>query len=251
MTARSSGSRIAATVTELRRMVGSDFCTGDRLPSEVELAARLGVSRVTVREALRQLWVEGTVIRRWGVGTFVGDTSAEPTSFTDKAVHLTDIGSLPHKIAESGHEPTLPHVAVEKARASADVAARLGLRPRQTVWRIERCLAIDGVPTIVLRDYAPTAIGGRSFDPSPMRSVDVDLPGLFRRAGARLVRMDAMYDVCTADAEVAPLLDVPVGRPLLHATQDSFADTGQLVLTTEGFYRTDNFALRVIRTIAD
>lgn len=251
MAVNKTGSRITATVAELRRLIASDFGTGDRLPSEVELAATLGVSRVTVREALRQLWIEGTVIRRWGVGTFVGDTETDTKSFTDKAVLLTDIGSLPRKIADSGHEPTLPHVVVEKTRAPADVAARLGLRTRQTVWRIERCLAIDGVPTMVLVDYAATTLGGKAFDPSQMRSVDVDLPGLFRGAGARLVRMEATYDVCTADAQVAQLLDVPIGRPLLHANQDSFADTGQLVLTTEGFYRTDNFALRVIRTISD
>lgn len=246
-----SGSRITATVTELRRLIASDFGAGDRLPSEVELASTLGVSRVTVREALRQLWIEGTVIRRWGVGTFVGDTDKDAKSFTDKAVHLTDIGSLPRTIADSGHEPSMPHVSVERVRAPAYVAARLGLRTRQSVWRVERCLAIDGVPTIVLHDFAPTTIGDRPFDPSPMRSIDVDLPGLFRTAGARLVRMESTYDVCTADAAVAPLLDVPVGRPLLHANQDSFADTGALVLATEGFYRTDNFALRVIRTIAD
>lgn len=120
-------------------------------------------------------------------------------------------------------------------RAPTTVAAKLALQPRHTVWRVERCLAIDGVPAVVLRDYAPTSLHGKPFDPSPLQSLDSDLPGLFRAAGARLVRMAATYDACTADAEVAALLDVPAGHALLHADQDSFADTGTLVLTTDAY----------------
>lgn len=251
MPVRKPASRITASVAELRRLIATDFSPGDRLPAEVELAATLGVSRVTVREALRQLWVEGAVIRRWGVGTFVGAADAAGKSFTDSAVNLNDIGSLPAQIRDSGHEPSLAHAEVGKVRASGTVAAALGLRARQTVWRIERCLAIDGVPTVVLHDHAPTTLNGRPFDPSALSSIEVDVPTLFRAAGMRLVRMDATYDVCTADDEIAALLEVPVGRPLLHARQDSYADTGSLVLTTEGFYRTDNFALRVVRTIPE
>lgn len=244
-------SRITATLTELRRLIASDFAAGDRLPAEVELAARLGVSRVTVREALRQLWIEGVVIRRWGVGTFVGDAAADAKSFTEKAVNVTDIGSFPKHILESGHDPSLTHAEVTRERATGAVAAKLGLGARQPVWHIERCIAIDGVPTVVLHDYVPVTLAGEPFDPSPLSSLDVDLPSLFRAAGARLVRMDAKYDACPAKAAVARLLGVRAGQPVLHATQDSYADTGALVMTTEGYYRTDNFALRVIRTIPE
>ena len=44
---------------------------GDRLPSEAELAARLGISRATLREALRLLEEENIILRRQGIGTFV------------------------------------------------------------------------------------------------------------------------------------------------------------------------------------
>lgn len=244
-------SRITATVAELRRLIETELTVGDRLPAEVELAASMGVSRVTVREALRRLWVEGAVIRRWGVGTFVAERDDSTAAFTDQAMNLTDIGSLPQHIADSGHQPSLRHVDIVEVEAPRPVATKLGLEPSEPVWRVERCIGIDDVPTVVLRDYLPATVHGRTFDPTALRSLDAHLPGMFRAAGMRLVRMDARYDVTTADAGVAALLEVEEGHPLLHANQDSFADTGTLVLTTEGFYRTDNFALRVIRTIPE
>ncbi|MQA01603.1 MAG: UTRA domain-containing protein [Streptosporangiales bacterium] len=245
-------SRITATVTELRRLIDDEFAVGDRLPAEVELATTLGVSRVTVREALRRLWVEGVVIRRWGVGTFVADAGDDTAgAFTEQAMNLTDIGSLPQHIRDSGHKPSLAHVAIAEVEATGAVTVKLGVEAGVPVWLVERCIAIDAVPTVVLHDYLPVTLHGRPFDPAPLRSLDAHLPGMFRTAGMRLVRMDARYDVTTADAHIAKLLEVRRGHPLLHANQDSFADTGALVLTTEGFYRTDNFALRVIRTIPE
>ena len=52
------------------------YAAGDRLPSEIELSQRLGISRPTLREALRHLEEDGVIVRRHGVGTFV--TEAQP-----------------------------------------------------------------------------------------------------------------------------------------------------------------------------
>ena len=55
------------------RIAGGEWAAGDRLPSETDLAARYGVARMTVRQAIGALAGEGVVVRRQGLGTFAAD----------------------------------------------------------------------------------------------------------------------------------------------------------------------------------
>ena len=66
---------------ELRQQIdGGRLPPGSRLPSEPELAAELGVSRATLRDALRALEDEGALRRRWGSGTYVAERPRVATS---------------------------------------------------------------------------------------------------------------------------------------------------------------------------
>ena len=68
---RSGRSSVRQELTQ--RIEEGRLQAGARLPSEPELAAELGVSRATLREALRSLEAEGLLRRMWGSGTFVAD----------------------------------------------------------------------------------------------------------------------------------------------------------------------------------
>ena len=69
----------------LRGMIfGGTYEKGDRLPTEPKLAKELGVSRATLREALKQLESEGAISRVHGLGTFVATT--EPSITLDISV---------------------------------------------------------------------------------------------------------------------------------------------------------------------
>jgi GntR family transcriptional regulator len=52
------------------RIASGEWAAGGRLPSETDLAARYGVARMTVRQAIGALAGEGVVVRRQGLGTF-------------------------------------------------------------------------------------------------------------------------------------------------------------------------------------
>lgn len=224
---------------------------GERLPSEIELARRLSVSRTTVRDALTRLWLEGRITRRWGVGTFISERSdllggQISMSFLD----LDEVGSLPKRIAEAGHIPSLLWFGSSVAQPPAWVVAEFGLEPDASVQRVERCLAVDGKPALFLTDHVPNMINGRALDLSPLSELDNDFPTIFLEAGLRLVKQAASLDARLPDAQVAEKLGLGESEPLLHSEQRSYADSGETVICTDGYYVADIFGTILVRTIS-
>ena len=92
---------LAARVAEqLRQRIGSgEFAVGARLPTELELAEELGVSRNSVREGLRALVHAGMVRARAGDGTYVTASDALAPALrrratTERAVHVEEVRRL-------------------------------------------------------------------------------------------------------------------------------------------------------------
>src|SRR3989475_11520631 len=109
----------------LTRRIGQGLLpAGSRLPSEPALATELGVSRATLREALRALESEGLVRRMWGSGTYVTEGRRVATSL-DLNFGVTDA------IRAAGMEAGTDHGRHWIEPASAGEATRLGLEPGQ------------------------------------------------------------------------------------------------------------------------
>jgi GntR family histidine utilization transcriptional repressor len=111
---------------------------GSLMPSEAELVARFGVSRMTVTRALRELQAEGLVTRVQGVGTFAAHLSKVSSTLTIRDLH--------DEIAERGHRHHAEvHIAREE-RATAELAQQLGLNSGDTVFRTLIVHFENGVP---------------------------------------------------------------------------------------------------------
>ena len=100
---------------------------GSLMPSEAELVARFGVSRMTVTRALRELQTEGLVTRIQGVGTFAAHLSKVSSTLTIRDLH--------DEITERGHRHHAEvHIAREE-NATAELAKQLGLADGDAVFR--------------------------------------------------------------------------------------------------------------------
>lgn len=122
--------------------------TSGRLPSEPELAARLGVSRTTVRSALSWLEQVGMVARRPGTGTRLrAHVSADMV-----ALH----GLVPFATLLAGGHDVRATATVRSGLAWSDaLVARLRRRPSGTYHEISRILYADGTPAMLLVEIVP------------------------------------------------------------------------------------------------
>jgi len=223
---------------------------GDRLPSEVELAKKLTVSRATVRDALTRLWLQGLITRRWGVGTFISERHAMlDAPMTSIYLDLEEVGSLPSRIIDAGHSPTITSFTLSTVEPPKWVADEFKLEAGQTMRSLERCIAIDGHPALVIRDYFPQLVNGQELEVDSLAGLSGDFPTAFRSAGLRLVKQAARLHAQIPDQAVAELLGIPETEPVLHAEQRSYAETGELVIGTDSYYISQIFGLVTVRIL--
>ena len=97
-----------------------------RIPSESELVNEIGVSRMTINRALRELTSEGFLIRMQGVGTFV----AEAKAYTP----MLEVHNIADEIAQRGHRHDSKILVCEARQADADQALQLGIAIGDTLF---------------------------------------------------------------------------------------------------------------------
>jgi GntR family transcriptional regulator len=189
---------------------------GGRLPSERELAERLGVSRPTVRRALEQMAAEGRVRRVHGSGTFV---TGPPTRDPEASARV---------------------LAAREVAAAARHSWRLGIAAGEPLWRIERLLVTDGAPTALETTYVVKALTpgllGQSLD-GALHEL------LHERYGIVLTRTRQSVRATLVEAPAARLLGVPALSPALLVERVSWDHRGRAVVLADALHRGDRCTL--------
>jgi GntR family transcriptional regulator len=119
-----------------------------QIPPENTLASEFGVSRATIRSALRALASRGLVIRKQGVGTFVSPLSRVRNPL-DKFI------PFPELIASNGLEPGFQQIAASEIEVDAQMAKALNFEPGSTVLQVRKLFTADGTPVIYVINHIP------------------------------------------------------------------------------------------------
>ena len=131
------------------RITVGEWAAGDRLPSETDLAARYGVARMTVRQAIGALAGEGVVVRRQGLGTFAAERL--PTRRVGALLSFTEEMRSQSRDVES----RLIKAAVEQPTDLAREALQLAAHAATVT--IQRVRIVDGHPIAVQHSWLPCA----------------------------------------------------------------------------------------------
>src|SRR3954452_12164927 len=135
---------------QLETAVGGGALTpGSLLGNEIELAARLGLSRPTVRQAIQSLVDKGLLVRRRGVGTQVVHSQVK---------RPLELSSLYDDLESAGQRPATQVVVNTVEPASTEVAAALGVTETSDVHRVERLRLAHGEPMAYLCNYLPPGL---------------------------------------------------------------------------------------------
>jgi GntR family transcriptional regulator len=219
----------------LDKLKQGEWKPNDRLPTEDELGVQFGVSKATVRQALRDLAEAGQVRREQGRGTFVAEQKIQfgPRHLTSFTEEMRDFGlQSGSTVLEQGIVP-----------ATADLADQLRVAPGADLFRLRRLRLAGGEPmglqTVhIAADLVPGLLGEDFAKASLYETLE-------RRYGLVLHHAAQKHFAVAVTAEEAVLLRVPEGAPALGGERLTFLHNGRPLELTCSVMRADRYQIRL------
>jgi GntR family transcriptional regulator len=207
---------------------------GEQLPSENDLALKYKVSRMTIRESIEDLVDEGLLYRRHGVGTFV----AYPHLQRDH----TKLTNFFDKAENEGLAVQAKLLKLEVIPAKPRIAEALDIPVGSHVIRVKTLRFVNDAPVTVHDAYVPHQLFANIVN----ENLEVQhLWTLYEKAGYRVKRAVQKLEAREASKEVAHLMKIREGAPVLFKERTVYADDGTPVEFTYCYNRGDMYSLTV------
>jgi GntR family transcriptional regulator len=215
---------LAATIA------AGELAPGDRLPTEHDLAAWLGVSRMTLRHALGELAQRGLVIR--AVGRHGGTFVAEPKLDQD----VTTLAGFSEQLRRHGMVAGARVLAAGQVSAGRAVAAALELEAADPVFEVRRIRLADGRPMVLEHSWFPA----RPFPDLLDCRLDGSLYELLEdKYGQRPHRARESFEPVIATVREAEALEVDERAPLMLVERTAYSKSGQPLEYAKDLFRGD------------
>ena len=208
---------------------------GDPMPSEAQLAAQFGVSRITVRQAMTRLEFEGIIERRQGKGTFVS---------RPKLVHRNRLlRSLEEEIQAQGRLPAFHFIAFTEMLPSPKIQRELLCARDEPVYLLRRLKLVDGEPLAIETRLFPARVG-QSFSRTNLGSLPIYqlIETVIGRFPKHLLET---ISCSVATEDEARDLQVPAGYPVLVGDHTMFDDHETPVECGKTIFRGDRYQIHL------
>lgn len=212
---------------------------GSYLPSEPKLARQLGVSRATLREAMRVFEGRGLVLRRQGVGTLV---TAPPHVIQSGIETLESIESLANRI---GIEVQMGDLKIESRQPIAEERDRFTLIDGANVVEISRVIATENRPVAYLIDILPESLLPLEIREQGFRGSILDL--MIRRKHPAISHAQTEVMAISTPASIARHLQVQRGEVSLCLEAWLYTKESKIVDHTFSYFLPGTFRFHVLR----
>lgn len=216
-------------------MVSGELQPHRRIPSERELAALFGVSRMTIRQALVEMIGEGILYTRSGKGTYVAERKIEQP--------LQRLTSFTQDMAARGLRPSSRLIGADLLPAPIELAHALDIRPGSELVRVRRLRLADEQPLAVETSHLPHARCPGLLDQDLERRSLYEV--LHERYGLELASAKQTIEAATPTPEECELLRVTRSVPVLRIHRFTSSREGIVCEFVQSAYRGDRYQLNV------
>ncbi|WP_061298264.1 GntR family transcriptional regulator [Herbidospora cretacea] len=209
---------------------------GGRLPPERELCERLGISRVTLRKALRTLVEEGILSPSHGRGWYVAPSAGAPAREWPNSLE-----SFTETARQMGLTPSSTVLRHEVVPADLDEAEQLSIAPGTPLFVLERVRLLNGVPTALDLTRIPAELV------PGFAELDFTAGSLYEQiasVGLHPARANATIEARESDDYLAGHLQLEVGKPVLVMRQLVYGANDTPLFSSMVCYRGDRYRLR-------
>lgn len=215
----------------LNRIRSGELQPNDCIESEIDLAAKFNVSRMTARNAIEELSSRGYFYRRRGKGTFVRENSNQ----TERTFY-----SLSETLALKGQ--IVRNVVVDYFIDIPDVEIikQLKVRKSEPILYLQRLRIVDDLPYAFEDSAYVSSIFGECNEAILQESIYEHLE---KKRKVRIVLSNQEIESVSADITLSKWLAVPVGTPLLKVTTVAITRNGTAFEYTKTYYRSDRFKI--------
>lgn len=216
----------------LEKIKSGEYAAGSLIPSERELCETLGISRMTVRQALNQLVSEGILYREKGRGTFVSKAKLEQRNLM----------SFSEMAREKGLEPITKVLHFSMGNTIQDICDVLDLDENETVYHIKRLRLVGSVPVGIEESYIP-----QKYCPGLDRyDLTTSLYRLMKDEYQHAISYaDNVIEAAKATKEEKELLEITESKPVLKIVSVNFTESGLKLLYERSVYRSDEYKYSV------
>lgn len=225
---------------ELAQLINSAEA-GSRLPAEPDLAKELGVSRATLREAMRTFEGQGLVRRRQGVGTFVvGQAKIIDTGLEV----LESIETLASKI---GLPVSMGEIKISEVLSNTEESDAFKIEEGTPLLKVARVILADDRPVAYLTDILPKNLLPESELLASFTGSVLDL--MLRKGSPRLSKSFTDIQAVSASGEIAKKLEIQRGDVLLQFIARLFDENGVVVDYSSSYFLPGYFRFHVVRKV--
>ncbi len=212
-----------------REIENHDYKVGSKIPAERQLAQKFGVSRMTLRQAIKTLEDEGILEQRVGSGTYVANQKVQ-----EKMSGVMSFTDITHA---NGQTPSSKLISYRFGKPSLSEMERLNLDDKQEVLRMERIRYADDVPIC----YEVVSIPQSLVKNMSKADISSHLYQTLEKNGYKVGRVTEYISAAVANENSARLLDAKKGEALITRLQVTELSNGMPFEYTRANYVADRF----------